>query len=109
MEVDATKSAWRIDVAEYQSLDSEAWISWRLIRRSQRGGLVWPNIEAWIPKLGFLGGGCDEAGVEDWCGRKSKLGFQSLDFLEVDATKSAWMIMIDVTKYRSLDSESWIS
>jgi hypothetical protein len=32
---------------------------------SQRGGLMWPNIEAWIPKLGFLGGGCDEAGVED--------------------------------------------
>ncbi len=62
-----TKQAWRIDVAEHRSLDSKAWISWRWTRRSRRGGLMWPNIEAWIRKLGFLGGhgGCDEAGVED--------------------------------------------
>jgi len=60
-----TKPARRIDVAEYRSLKSEAWIPWRWMRRSRRGGLMWPNIEAWIPKLGFLGCGCDEAGVED--------------------------------------------
>ena len=70
---------------------------------------MWPNIEAWIPKLGFLGCGCDEAGVEDCCGLKLKLGFRSLDSMEVDVTKSAWRIMIDVAEYRSLDSESWIS
>jgi hypothetical protein len=52
-------------VAEYRSLDSNAWIPWKWMRRSRRGGLMWPNIEAWIPKLGFRGGGCDEAGVEN--------------------------------------------
>jgi hypothetical protein len=64
-EVDALEPAWRTDVAEYRRLNSKAWIPWRWIRRSQRGGLMLPNIEAWIQSLGFLGGGCDEAGVED--------------------------------------------
>ena len=46
------------------SLDSEAWIQWRWIRGSRR--LMWTKFEAWIPKLGFHGGGCGEA--KDWCG-----------------------------------------
>jgi hypothetical protein len=36
--------------------------------KSEGGGgliMMWPNIEAWIPKLGFRRGGCDEVGVED--------------------------------------------
>jgi hypothetical protein len=41
---------------------------------------MWPKIEAWIPKLGFL---------------------------EVDVTQPAWRI--DVAENQSLDSESWIS
>jgi hypothetical protein len=70
--------------------------------------------EAWIPKLGFRGGGCDEAGGLDsatrsfdseawtlwrWMRRSRrlgfgnpKLGFQSLDSVEVDATKRAWRL-----------------
>ena len=68
---------------------------------------MWPNIKACIPKLGFLGGGYDEASVEDWCGQISKLGFRSLDFLEVDATKQVWRT--GVAENRSLDSKAWIS
>jgi hypothetical protein len=62
VEVDVTKPAWRIDVAEYQSLDSVE-VDARIMQRSRRGGLMLLNIEAWIPKLGFRGGGCNEAGV----------------------------------------------
>ena len=38
-----------------------------LMRPKSEGdrGLTWPNIKAWIPELGFSGGGYDEAGVED--------------------------------------------
>jgi len=83
--------------------------------------------------LGFRRGGCDEAGVEDQCDRKSmhgfrgggcdeelmkpapawipnlgawipNLGFRGLNSVEVDARKPPF----DVTKIRSLDSEAWI-
>ena len=80
--MDATKPAWRFDAAEIRSLDSEAWIPWTWMRRSQLGGfdaaeirsldseawiswtwmlrsriggLMRPKFEAWIPTLGFLG------------------------------------------------------
>ena len=83
--------------------------------------------------LGFRRGGCDEAGVEDQCDRKSmhgfcgrgcdeelmkpapawipnlgawipNLGFRGLNSVEMDARKPPF----DVTKIRSLDSEAWI-
>jgi len=51
VEVDATKPAWRFDVIEIRSVDSESWMQ----------------------------GGCDKADVEVWCDRNSKLVFRSLD------------------------------
>ena len=64
MDVDATKQAWRFDLTEILSLDSEAWIQWTWMRQSRRGGLLRPKFEAWIPKPGFLRRACNEAGLE---------------------------------------------
>jgi len=64
VDVDATKPACRFDVAEIGSMDFEAWIPWTWMRRSRLGGLMRPKSEAWIPKLGFRGHGCDEASLE---------------------------------------------
>ena len=48
----------------FGSMDFEAWIPWTWMRRSRLGGLMRAKFEAWIPKLGFRGRGCYEAGLE---------------------------------------------
>ena len=64
VDVNSTKPACSFDVAEIGSMDFEAWIPWTWMRRSRLGGLMRPKSEAWIPKLGFRGRGCDEASLE---------------------------------------------
>ena len=67
-----------------------------------------PKSEAWIPKLGFRGHGCDEASLEVLMRPKSeawipKLGFRGRGCY---ATKPDWRF--DAAEIRSLDSDAWI-
>ena len=67
VEVDVRRLAWSVDVPEIRCMNSAEVDATKLAWRVDEAGAGPPawiqNLGAWIPKLGFSGGGCEGAGV----------------------------------------------